>query len=499
MLIIHPPLTKPCEPPAAPAYLSGHLQAHGQTCTVCDMNIEGLYTLLNMQNSVKDTWSKRAFKNTQRNIAALQNAQTYSNLDRYKRAVADVNRVLEIVGHKYDLQLSLSNYHDNQRSSLSSGDLISAAEEYEHNIYYPYFSRRFEELLSVNSHDYIGFSLCYLSQALCTFAMVGFLRKRYPQKKIIFGGGLVTTWLSNSDWQNPFTGLVDIFIAGKGEEPLLNLLQVAPKTVYAKPDYSGLMNRYLSPGFILPYTSSTGCFWKKCNFCPETSEDNPYLHVPSQTTVENLRTLSIETNPTLIHLLDNAVSPQTFRALVESPPPVPWYGFARFESLLADAGFCHDLRASGCTMLKLGLESGDQKVLDNMNKGIDLELASKVLANLKNAGIATYVYLLFGTPAETLAEAEKTLKFVEDHSQAISFLNLAIFNLPVGSTEVANLEVSSFYEGDLSIYRNFTHPRGWDRGEVRRFLDSRFKKSPGISRILQRDPPLFTSNHAPFL
>ena len=52
-------------------------------------------------------------------------------------------------------------------------------------------------------------------------------------------------------------------------------------------------------------------------------------------------------------------------------------------------------------MLKLGVESGDQAVLDRMQKGIDLQTASLALKTLKRAGIASYVYLLFGTPGET--------------------------------------------------------------------------------------------------
>jgi len=500
MLIIHPPLTKPCEPPAAPAYLSAFLEVHGHQCTVCDMNIEGLHSLLATKKTVQDTWSRRAFKNINGNIKALQARATYLNIDRYKRAVSDINRVLEIAGKEYDLQLSLSNYHDNSKSPLNSNDLRAAAKNYQNNIFFPYFSTRLEELLGNANHDYIGFSLCYLSQALCTFAMIGYLKNYHPEKKIVLGGGLVTTWLSNPEWQNPFSETVDHFIPGKGEEPLLELLQITKKFDYARPNYNELMeNSYLAPGFILPYATSTGCFWKKCSFCPETSEDNPYLHVPPATTMADLQTLADETAPVLIHLLDNAVSPGTFKELANNSPVAPWYGFARFDSLLADNAFCHKLKASGCIMLKLGLESGDQEILDTMNKGIDLQLASKVLKNLKDAGIATYVYLLFGTPAETLQEANRTLNFVEDHSHTISFLNLAIFNLPVCSMEIPTLEISDFYEGDLSIYRNFTHPKGWNRGEVRRFLDTIFKRAPKIAGILQRDPPLFTSNHAPFL
>jgi radical SAM superfamily enzyme YgiQ (UPF0313 family) len=163
-----------------------------------------------------------------------------------------------------------------------------------------------------------------------------------------------------------------------------------------------------------------------------------------------------------------------------------------------DLEFCRALKRSGCRMLKLGLESGDQGVLDTMRKGIDLATASQVLKNLHAAGIAAYVYLLFGTPAETIKEARKTLTFVVAHSDAITFLNLAVFNMPVCGQEAGEYEDEQFYEGDLSLYTAFRHPRGWDRKAVRRFLDTEFKKHPAVSAILKKDPPIFTSNHAAF-
>ncbi|HAM50851.1 MAG TPA: radical SAM protein, partial [Nitrospiraceae bacterium] len=73
-----------------------------------------------------------------------------------------------------------------------------------------------------------------------------------------------------------------------------------------------------------------------------------------------------------------------------------------------------------------GIESGDQNVLDALEKGISVEVASMVLKNLKKAGIATYVYLLFGTPAEDETAARKTLEFTAQHCNSIDFLNLAI-------------------------------------------------------------------------
>jgi radical SAM superfamily enzyme YgiQ (UPF0313 family) len=149
-------------------------------------------------------------------------------------------------------------------------------------------------------------------------------------------------------------------------------------------------------------------------------------------------------------------------------------------------------------MLKLGIESGSQKVLDGMGKGIDLRQVEMALKALAKAGIASYVYLLFGTPEESPAEAQETLAFVSRHHRLITFLNLAIFNLPVGSKDARDLEISDLHQGDLSLYHAFRHPQGWGRREIRRFLDQEFRRRPEIQAIIQRDPPFFTSNHAPF-
>lgn len=499
MILLHPPLTKPCEPPAALAYLAGYLRRHGISCVPCDLNIEAIGYLLAHAEPADDTWSRRAFKNLRSNRQALQDHATYLNRDKYKRAVSDINRILEITGKKHGVSLSLSNYSDNTLSPLNSDDLRRAAAHFKENIFYPYFSERLEGLIDAHQPNNIGISINYISQAIVAMAIVGFLKTNNPHLKIIAGGGLITTWISHPNWRNPFIGLIDHVIGGKGEKPLLDLLGRKQKVTHVPPDFEGLpLENYLSPGTILPYASSTGCYWKKCSFCPEKTENTPYIHIPPDQTVEDLSQLSSTINPSLIHMLDNAISPSTLKALAKPGLPVPWYGFARFDKLLTDKDFCVQLRESGCVMLKLGLESGDQQVLDTMNKGIDLHMAEQVLQNLHDAGIATYIYLLFGTPAETTASCERTLSLVEALSPQITFLNLAIFNLPLFSEEASALEISNFYHADLSIYSDFKHPAGMDRKTIRQFLTTRFRRSAKITPILQADPPFFSSNHAPF-
>ena len=499
MLLIYPPLAKPCEAPAGIAQLAGALRGHGLECTLLDANLEGQLHLLGRQPQTDDTWSRRAGRAINDNLKKMGGPEIYANPARYQRAVADINRVLEQVGLKRQLNLSLANYQDPTVSPLKSADLRRCASDPARNIFFPWLGERLTRILEATNPKMVGLSLNYLSQAPTTFALIGFLKKIAPELPIVAGGGLITSWLRNPAWDNPFAGLIDHLVAGPGEGPLLELMGVKNNGQHQTPDFQGLPRQgYLAPGFILPYAASSGCYWNRCSFCPEKAEDNPYHSVPADRVVADLATLCRKTQPALIHLLDNAIAPALMRRLIETPPGAPWYGFARVSPLLTDPEFCRRLRQSGCLMLKLGIESGDQSVLDAMDKGIDLQMVAQTLSALEQAGIATYVYLLFGTPSEGPDQARKTLDFVVSHQHAITFLNLAVFNMPVASPEAAHLHAKDFYEGDLSLYSDFVHPQGWGRKEIRTFLDREFKRHPAVISILQRDPPLFTSNHAPF-
>ena len=539
MILIYPPVAKPCEPPAGIAKLCGALNYHRMKYSVLDANLEGLLSLLKTPPASSDTWTCRAFRHLSRHLISLNGWDAYQEDGRYRRAIKDLNRLLEMAGRSSRVRLGLTNYQHEELSPIRSTDLIRAVENPEDNPFYPYFKKRLTELLKSEQTSVIGFSLNYLSQALCTFAMIGFLRKECPKVKLVLGGGLVTSWLRRPHWQNPFKGLVDHLVAGPGEAPLLSLGGVYPVrnssgalnptrpssrskagagitlkcdpaaeqwgiisngvNDHYRPNYDSLPIRdYFAPGPILPYSASSGCYWNRCSFCPERAEGNPYVAIPVEEVILDLLHLVDRQKPVLIHLLDNAISPSLMKAISEHPPGVPWYGFVRMTRHLADPDFCLALKRSGCVMLKLGLESGDQTVLDSLQKGINLREASSVLRNLKEAGIATYVYLLFGTPPEGLIEARKTLEFVVKHHDCIGFLNLAIFNMPIYGPEAQQMETKTFYEGDLSLYTSFNHPKGWSRQLIRQFLDKEFKRHPVIASILRRDPPAFTSNHAPF-
>lgn len=501
MFLVYPPVARSSEPPIGIARLAGFLEANGHPSLCLDLNQEGQEFLLGLGLEGEDRWTRRALKNRSRNREALRSLSTYSSPDRYGRAVADLNRALQAAGRPHGAEISLADYAERDRSPLRMTDLLSAGRDFAASPFFPLFSARLGECLRGENSPVVGISVEFLSQALPAFALAGFVRAGFPGARVVLGGGLITSWVRLGAFgeKENFGGLVDRLFAGRGEDALGAWLDLPTPWNQASPlfrDFSGL--DYFSPQVILPYNFSNGCPWKRCTFCPEKAENLPYQGRQAAAALGELRLLAQSNSPGLFHFSDSEIAPLYLRALADSPPGPPWYGFARFSDILADPGFCARLAASGCKVLQLGLESGDQAVLDAIGKGTRMEVIERVLSCLADAGIETYVYVLFGTPAENRDAALRTRDFVAANASRIGFLNAAIFNMPVTSPEAGLHASRPFYEGDLSLYCDFEHPSGWSRGAVRRFLAEDFESEPAIRNIIRRNPPTFTSSHAPF-
>ncbi|MDD9304301.1 MAG: radical SAM protein [Desulfobacter sp.] len=504
MLLIFPPAAKPCEPPAGVALLSSALKSNNIDCKVFDANVDGLRFLIDSVclSDVKadDSWTRRALKNKEAIFGDLKDPGLYKNMDRYHQRVYDLNRLLTMSCDPNRFRITLSDYSDNQLSSVDSKGLLTSAATFKENPFYPFFEEKIRPLILSWDSPWVGISLCFLNQALVSFALAGWIQKNFPEKKLVMGGGLISSWMSRPDFNNPFSDLIDVMIPGEGEQPLLKLLGAGnvDKKHYV-PDYEFVDNHdYIAPARILPFRASLGCYWSKCRFCPERAETRPYSAQRASKVIQDLDSLALNHGPEVVHFIDNAVTPALLKVMSKRQFPFKWYGFVRFERDFADLNFCLGLKNSGCEMLKLGLESGDQDVLDEMGKGTNLSLASKTLENLKKAGILTFVYLLFGTSFEDEAAAKKTLDYVKVHQNNMDYLNLAVFNLPKFSQDAKGLKTTEFYHGDLSLYLNFDHPKGWDRRHVKSFLDKEFKKQLGVGSRFRKNPAFFSSNHAMF-
>lgn len=71
------------------------------------------------------------------------------------------------------------------------------------------------------------------------------------------------------------------------------------------------------------------------------------------------------------------------------------------------------LKRSGARLFCVGVESGDQTVLDNMKKNLKIEKIQQFFSDAKKAGILIHGCFLVGNPGETKDTLKKTLDFAK--------------------------------------------------------------------------------------
>ena len=72
------------------------------------------------------------------------------------------------------------------------------------------------------------------------------------------------------------------------------------------------------------------------------------------------------------------------------------------------------MERAGCREVWMGAESGSQRILNAMDKGMRVESIYHARENLRRHGIRACYFLQFGYPGETWAEIEKTIALVRD-------------------------------------------------------------------------------------
>jgi radical SAM superfamily enzyme YgiQ (UPF0313 family) len=89
-------------------------------------------------------------------------------------------------------------------------------------------------------------------------------------------------------------------------------------------------------------------------------------------------------------------------------------------------------RVSGAVRLTTGLESGSQRLLDDLAKGTDLSITSEFLHDAATAGISVRTTMIHGAPGETAEDVDASTKFLNLHKNYIDRVKLGRFDLVMG-------------------------------------------------------------------
>ncbi len=296
-----------------------------------------------------------------------------------------------------------------------------------------------------------------------------FIKKQYPEIKIILGGGYANTELRRLNDPRVFDFL-DYVSLDDGEAPLEILLEYIEgkrkadtlKRIYFReegkviyhngakekdiaqretgtPDYSDfLLNDYLSvievanpmhrlwsDGRWNKLTLAHGCYWGKCSFC-DISLDYIKNYEPASAALlcDRMEEIIAQTHQHGFHFVDEAAPPALLRELaieiLRRKITAVWWTNIRFEKHFT-GDLARLLKASGCIAVAGGLEVASDRLLQLMKKGVTVAQVAQVADNFTQAGIMVHAYLMYGFPTQTGQETIDALEMVRQ-----LFLNEAL-------------------------------------------------------------------------
>ena len=127
-------------------------------------------------------------------------------------------------------------------------------------------------------------------------------------------------------------------------------------------------------------------------------------------------TLKIEDN-TIVYFVDDVFTihkkrvKKLLRMIINQKLKMRWKCEARADHL--DEELCELMAESGCERVKLGFESGSNRILENVKKLETREDMLKGATMLKNAGVSFAAYFIAGFPGETDDDVRQTIDFAK--------------------------------------------------------------------------------------
>lgn len=197
-----------------------------------------------------------------------------------------------------------------------------------------------------------------------------------------------------------------------------------PQTVFEDPDALPVYTRFSwdeYPEYLFGYPervpaisvmASRGCPYK-CIFCAKAG--STYRTRNPIAVVDEIELLRRKFDIKAINFLDLTftANPQYVRALCEEiirrRIDIKWWCECRAN---ASADLLKLMKSAGCVSVAVGIESGSERILSKISKGISTELAFRFCKNCSELGIFVAPYFMFSHPGETKEDVEKTLELI---------------------------------------------------------------------------------------
>lgn len=270
-------------------------------------------------------------------------------------------------------------------------------------------------------------------------------KKRRGRAKTIVGGVHVTASREEASARRSF----DIIVIGEGDSAISEILSSSPKDVPGiiyRDDASGATAATAERKLIadinsLPYPAwqlfdlkryrnsrissrrnpvglietSRGCAFQ-CNFCNKLTFGSVHRTKEPRRVVDEMEYM-LKSGFREIHIVDDSFTQEIERAkdicreIVKRGLKFPWSLLSGIRADKVDLEFFRLAKEAGCWQTGFGIESGDQDVLDRVDKRIKLSDVEKAVRLAGKAGVNTFGFFIMGLAGETEESMRRTIEF----------------------------------------------------------------------------------------
>ncbi|MFB6088256.1 MAG: radical SAM protein [Candidatus Aenigmatarchaeota archaeon] len=182
-----------------------------------------------------------------------------------------------------------------------------------------------------------------------------------------------------------------------------NVNPINNKVLFTKSDAKTIVN------------TSTGCPFD-CNFCEygkmsvkRRSTDDVLLELKDIVMDKKIKVIRFG-DPNF--LIDKDRTRNISKGIINMELEFDWTCMARVDSV--DRKTLKLMKEAGCQLIWYGIESGSQKILNNLNKNIDLMDTKKSIDLTRKSGIRPCGFFIIGSPGETEKEIKRTIEFAKE-------------------------------------------------------------------------------------
>ncbi len=370
-------------------------------------------------------------------------------------------------------EIDFDNYFTNPIVNLDWQNIKLQVEDPSVNMFCDYFEE-FVSSVKDEGYDIIAISMTDLSQLVSVFTLTKMLKEK-TDAKIVLGGNYATQIYDRMmDYTDIFTDYTDYLLIGDGETAIVSLCNyldgkcdfsetsnvvrlggngivestgLSCKKIdmdeLAYPDFSDYdMSEYFTPDPTYPIQLSKGCYWGKCSFCDYPFGQQGYCPKQIDRIIDEIQYHIDTYGASKFMFADEAIPPKFYNqlalAIIKSGMKINFYSFARLETGYTPE-VLKNLYDAGARLFLWGYECYSERVMNLMNKGIDVSKREEILTNARDAGIWNNGLFMFGYPTETLEETKQTMDFIRQNRRIVPSCTLSNFALKKNSKLVENI------------------------------------------------------------